>query len=64
MNKQNERVLRKPEVLNRVGLSDPTVWRLERQGRFPKRLKLGPGSVGWFESEVQEWLEQKAAERA
>jgi prophage regulatory protein len=58
-----DRVMRKPEVLNTVGVSDPTLWRMEKKQRFPKRLKLGPGSVGWFESEVREWLEKKAAER-
>ena len=63
MEKELGRVIRKPELLNAIGLSDPTVWRLERQGRFPKRIRLGGSSVGWIESEVQAWLEMKKAAR-
>jgi prophage regulatory protein len=37
--------------------------RLEKEGRFPRRLKLGPGRVGWMLSEVYEWIEQRKAER-
>lgn len=57
------RVMRKPELLKKVGLSDVTIWRMERAGKFPKRLQLGGNSVGWFEHEVDEWFESKAAQR-
>ena len=60
---KNDRILRKPEVLAKVALSDASVWRLEKQGRFPRRVKLGPQSVGWFESEVDEWMTERAEER-
>jgi len=59
----HERILRKPETLYRTGLSDPTIWRMEKAGKFPRRIKLGGNSVGWFESEVLTWLKNKAAER-
>ncbi len=64
MNKPTDRILRKPETQYRVGLSDPTIYRLERAGKFPKRIQLGGNSVGWFESEVNAWLAAKAAARA
>jgi prophage regulatory protein len=50
------RVQRAREVQRLTGLSRSTLWRLEKDGDFPKRLKLGPGAVGWLESEVLEWL--------
>jgi len=34
-------LIRKPEVLKRTGLSHFTIWTLERNGRFPKRVRLG-----------------------
>ena len=37
--------------------------RLERAGKFPKRVKLGLNRVGWVRSEVEEWLEEKMAQR-
>ncbi len=57
------RIIRKPELLKRVSLSDATVWRKERDGQFPRRVRLGGNSVGWFEDEVDEWLEQLANDR-
>jgi prophage regulatory protein len=59
----NDRIIRKPEVQIKVGLSDPSIWRRERKGQFPKRVSLGGHSVGWLESEVNDWLARKAAER-
>jgi prophage regulatory protein len=53
---KRERVVRKPEVLSRTGLSDVTVWRLEREGKFPKRVRLGGNSCGWLESEIDAWF--------
>jgi prophage regulatory protein len=57
------RIIRKPELFSRIGLSDATIWRMEKMKRFPGRIKLGGNSVGWFENEVDEWLAKKAFER-
>jgi prophage regulatory protein len=61
--KSNDRILRKPHVQDKVGLSDATIYREEKAGRFPHRLRLGGNSVGWLESEVNEWIRRKAEER-
>ena len=58
-----ERVIRKPELIAKIGLSDPSIYRREMKGEFPKRIPLGGHSVGWLESEVNEWLRKRAAER-
>jgi predicted DNA-binding transcriptional regulator AlpA len=41
-----------------VPLSDSTIWRLERGGKFPKRVNF-PGSsrVGWFQDEIEAYQE-------
>jgi prophage regulatory protein len=57
------KILRTPKVVERVGLSRTQIWRLERVGDFPKRIALGPGSVGWLEHEVDTWIETRAAAR-
>lgn len=56
-------IMRKPEVHKITGLCDSTVWRLEKKGAFPKRLRLGGNSCGWLASEVFEWIDNRAAER-
>ncbi|MBO0612962.1 AlpA family transcriptional regulator [Thiothrix fructosivorans] len=55
-NTQNNRILREPEIIHRTGLSRSTLLRWEKQGKFPKRRKLGSWLVGWLESDFQAWL--------
>jgi predicted DNA-binding transcriptional regulator AlpA len=52
------RVLRFPELKTRKGIdyARQYVDRLEREGRFPTRLRLGPNSVGWLEHEIDDWI--------
>jgi prophage regulatory protein len=52
-------ILRHPQVLRITGLSRTTLWRLERQGRFPKRLRLASNSVGWLDADIQRWIESR-----
>lgn len=59
-----ERVIRKKELLNILGLSDPTVYRMEKAGKFPQRLRLGGNSCGWLQSEVDGWIAERAAARS
>ena len=54
-------ILRKREVLKRTGYLDySSIWRLERDGDFPKRVLLNQnGAVGWVESEVEAWIRSR-----
>jgi prophage regulatory protein len=52
-------ILRTADVARITGLSRTTIWRLERQGRFPTRIRLGVNSVGWRDEEVQHWVESR-----
>jgi predicted DNA-binding transcriptional regulator AlpA len=44
------RLIRFPTVRERTGLSRSTVWRLERQGAFPKHRRISPNAVGWLDT--------------
>ena len=57
------RIIRWPELQKKIGVSNVTVWRWEKDGQFPKRIRLGGNSAGWIESEVDKWIEKRAAER-
>ena len=50
------KILRIQDVINVTGLSRTTVWRLERRGDFPSRLRLGENSCGWVAQEIQDWI--------
>ena len=39
-----------------IPLSRSTFWRLEGQGQFPRRVRIG-SRCGWVEAEVVAWLE-------
>jgi len=38
------------------------IYRLESEGRFPRRIKLGVRAVGWIESEIEAWIRKRAAQ--
>jgi prophage regulatory protein len=59
-------ILREKEVLEITKLSRMTIFRMEKAGSFPRRLKIGQGSrgaVAWLETEIREWIEERAAQR-
>lgn len=57
------RLLRLPEVLNATALSRSSVYRLIDAGSFPESIQLSARSVAWVEEEVQNWIQQRIAER-
>ena len=57
------RLLSKTQVREKVLYSFAHIARLEAAGRFPKRVPLGPGRVGYVEEEVESWIAKRIAER-
>ena len=53
------RILRLPEVKERTGLSRSTIYLYISKGAFPASISLGPRTVGWIESEIEEWLQSR-----
>jgi prophage regulatory protein len=49
------RLLSKDDVLDKVGVSYPTIWKLMREGTFPRSVVVG-GKVAWLEHEVDEFI--------
>jgi prophage regulatory protein len=39
------------------------IYRLVKAGKFPAPIKVGQNRIGWVESEIDEWLNVKIAER-
>ena len=56
-----QRILRIRDVTAKTGLSRVTIWRMEREGRFPLRRQLSTNSVGWIAEEVDVWIATRAA---
>jgi len=59
LKREKMRFLRSKEVVDKVGLSRVSIWRLEAAGDFPPRRQLTPKTVAWVEHEVLAWMEEK-----
>ncbi len=53
------------EDLRALGINSHkvTIWRLERAGKFPKRVQVSPGSVAWVEAEIRRYMADCMAAR-
>ncbi|MFB5745069.1 helix-turn-helix transcriptional regulator [Cedecea sp. S5-13] len=51
-----DRIIREKECRQLTTLANSTRWNLEREGKFPKRVKIGASAVGYRFSEVQAWI--------
>ncbi|MFU5934328.1 AlpA family transcriptional regulator [Pseudomonas aeruginosa] len=57
------KILRLGAVIESTGLARSTIYKLVGSGGFPKPVPLVGRSVGWVESEVQDWIKGKIAKR-
>ena len=48
-----------PEVDARVPYRRAHLYRLEDQGAFPKRKRIGANRIAWKRSEVEQWLSER-----
>lgn len=55
-----DRILRRLEVQQLTGLRRSTLYDLaKRDPTWPRQIRISEGTVGWIESEVKAWLEQR-----
>ena len=53
-------ILRLPAVKARVGLSRSAIYLAMSRAEFPRSVQLGTRAVGWLESEIEDWIRQRA----
>ena len=58
-----DRLIDAKELHRLIPVSAMTIWRWERDQRFPARIKIGPNRVAWRLSEVLLFIEEKADAR-
>ena len=63
MSERPARLLRLPTVTERVGLKRTAIYDMIRAGKFPKPVPLNDKSVGWLESEIEDWIVSRVAVR-
>lgn len=53
---QTKRIIRRPAVLAKVGISKTSLYYLEKSGDFPKHFMLTPRCAAYDEQEVDAWI--------
>ena len=57
--KLTNRFVREIECKKISGLSRTRRWELEKEGKFPKRIKLSERAVAWRLSDLMSWMEER-----
>jgi prophage regulatory protein len=53
------KIIRRKQVEARTGLPRSSIYEQQKNGTFPQPINLGPRAVGWVESEIDEWIEER-----
>jgi len=53
------KILRLPDVLQRCGLSRSSLYAQMAEGQFPQSVKISTRSVGWVESDLDDWIQDR-----
>ena len=56
------RIVTRKELRLIVPYTPQHILRLEKRGKFPKRIRIGERRVGWRLSDVEAWLAERSAE--
>lgn len=56
-------LLKIKEVMTITRLSRPTIYRLIKQGSFPKQIHTSTRSSAWLKLEVHAWIERLSNQR-
>lgn len=54
------KILKLPEVMKATALSRSSIYAFVSKGRFPAPVKLSERAVGWLESEISAFINQRA----
>lgn len=55
------KILTKKELREIVPYTPQHIHRLEKAGKFPRRLQLGANRVGWKLSDIQAWIDGRTS---
>lgn len=59
-----DRFLRLPEVMEKVSMSKPTIYRMIKRGTFPPGHLIEGTKRSWRESEIDQWMDEVAPREA
>ena len=57
----SNKIIRLPAVKEKTGLSRSSIYLRMTKNDFPKSISLGDRAIGWLESDIEQWLDDKIA---
>jgi prophage regulatory protein len=58
-----ENIIRRDKLPAVTGFSVDRIKQLVAEGKFPRPIKIGARAVGWLESEIAAWQQERIAAR-
>ena len=58
-----KKFIRLPTVIELTGYRRTAIYEKIAAGTFPIPVKLGPRAIAWIEEEINEWMDERIAER-
>ena len=52
-----------PELESLIPYTRQHILRLEKEGKFPKRVRVGEARIAWVREEVEHWIADRIAAR-
>jgi prophage regulatory protein len=54
-------IIRLPAVKAKTGLSRSSIYLRMSKNEFPSSISLGDRAIGWLESDIEQWIEEKVS---
>lgn len=54
-------IIRPSELCDMLSVSKTTLWRWEKDGQLPSRIKISDRAVGWRYKDIDQWLNRSEA---
>ena len=60
----NTNIIHRPKVVSKMlDISDSTLWRMVQQGKLKKPIQISSRAVGFLDSEIQDFINQRMEDR-
>jgi len=54
-----KKIIRPKDLCEILSVSRTTLWRMEKEDCLPNRRQFSKRSVGWLESDIEEWMKSR-----
>jgi prophage regulatory protein len=59
MKNEAKKIIRLPTVIERTKISRSSIYSFVKNGTFPTPIKLSVRSIGFLESEIEDWINNR-----